>query len=300
MSETAKNIIKDPIYGYKRFNPIPEDDEIMQFYESQYYELIKKGNRACELQKLMAGGKEADREREWLRGSLYIDIAYLLKKYAPGRRVLDVGCGTGELVSYLNEAGFEAEGIEVSKEASEIARSQGLEVYTCFLEELSIHYDQGKYCCFDAITLLNVLEHVPSPAKLVEDVKKYLNPGGVLCVRVPNDFTEIQSVAQNHLDVAPWWVAYPDHINYFDCETLQSFLEQMGFEFLYVQTDFPMEFFLLMGEAYVGNPKIGKECHEKRVRFESAIPAELRRKIYQAFAGIGIGRDLLTIARWKG
>ncbi len=295
-----KDIIKDPVYRYKRFDPIPEDEEITQFYESQYYELIKKGNRASELRKLMAGGKDAAREREWLHRSLYTDIAYLLKKYAPGKRVLDVGCGTGELVSYLNEAGLEAEGIELSKEASEIAKSQGIQVYTCFLEELSSCYDQGKNCRFDAITMLNVLEHVPGPAKLVEDANKYLREGGVLCARVPNDFNEIQAAAQKHLDIAPWWIAYPDHINYFDCGTLQSFLEQMGFEVLTLQTDFPMDFFLLMGDVYVGNPEIGKQCHEKRIRFELSISAELRRKIYQAFADIGLGRNSLAIGRLKG
>jgi hypothetical protein len=126
-----------------------------------------------------------------------------------------------------------------------------------------------------------------------------LNPGGLICIRVPNDFTEIQLSAQKHLNKKEWWIAVPDHINYFDFQSLHHLLEAAGFEVFYSQGDFPMELFLYMGEDYIGLPDVGKRCHQKRVNFDMTVPGELRRRMYQALAAIGVGRNCLVFGRLK-
>jgi hypothetical protein len=60
-----------------------------------------------------------------------------------------------------------------------------------------------------------------------------------------------------------------------------------------------MELFLLMGDVYVGNPEVGGQCHQRRVRFESALPADFRRRIYETLARVGVGRDILVFAKKK-
>lgn len=55
-------VIKDPIYGYGRLEPVPDVREITKFYESRYYDPIRKGERAPDVRRLMAGGTEAERE----------------------------------------------------------------------------------------------------------------------------------------------------------------------------------------------------------------------------------------------
>ena len=60
--------------------------------------------------------------------------------------------------------------------------------------------------------------------------------------------------------------------------------------------DFPMEFFLLMGEDYVADPALGPGLPERRRRFELALPAALRRRLYAAFASVGAGRNTLAFA----
>ena len=299
MSAEAYKVIRDPVYGYRRLDPVPSDEEITRFYQSQYYDLIRKGGRAPELRRLMAGGQEAERERAWLRATFYSDICYLLNQYAFGKRVLDVGCGTGEFLSYLKENGFDTTGIEPSSDAVAAAESRGLAVHNATLEEFVEHHRSSGIGTFDAITLLNVLEHVPEPAQVVEIIKPLLNPEGIICVRVPNDFSEMQSAAHQQLNKEAWWIAIPDHINYFDFQSLHSFLKQLGFEVVYSQGDFAMELFLLMGEDYVGNPEVGNRCHQKRVRFETAISGEFRRRIYQALADVGVGRDCLVFGRLR-
>lgn len=65
-------------------------------------------------------------------------------------------------------------------------------------------------------------------------------------------------------------------------------------------TSFPMEAFLLMGEHYVGDPALGRACHNRRKRFDLALEnaglREARRAFYRALAGAGIGREAMVIA----
>jgi 2-polyprenyl-3-methyl-5-hydroxy-6-metoxy-1,4-benzoquinol methylase len=292
-------VVQDADYGYRRLDPLPDDAELTRFYESQYYDLIRKGGRAPELRRLMAGGKEGGLERRWLHETLYTDILYVLDKFVPGKRVLDVGCGVGEFLSFLKQKKRNAAGVEPAQEAAAAAQKKGLDVRAATLEEFAGGVS-GKSGKFGAVVLLNVLEHTPRPENVVELVKKVLEPKGVICVRVPNDFSEIQLAAYDKLKKDPWWISPPDHINYFNFKSLQDFLEKLGFKIVYAQGDYPMELFLLQGDDYTGNPELGGKCHRKRVDFELSIPGELRRRMYQALALAGMGRDCLTFGRLKG
>jgi hypothetical protein len=88
-------------------------------------------------------------------------------------------------------------------------------------------------------------------------------------------------------------------VNYFDFKSLQKILVSLNFEILYYTTDFPMEIFLLFGEDYVNNSKVGSMCHKKRINFELSIPDELRREIYHKLAEVGVGRSILIFGKRK-
>jgi SAM-dependent methyltransferase len=299
MSEGRYKIVQDPLYKYFKLDPVPEAGELSKFYQSKYYELIRKGGRACDLGRLMAGGEEAEQERNWLQKTLYDDIISVINDFVPGGKVLDIGCGSGEFIAYAITKGFDAVGIEPSKEAVEAAKLRGLRAYCCDLEGFVRNYELNTEKIFDVVVMLYVLEHVPDPVNIINLVKEILMTNGVLCVRVPNDFSEIQLTAQKTLNKEAWWIAAPDHINYFNFDSLHFFLREMGFEILYSQGDFPMELFLLMGDDYVENHEIGSRCHKKRRHFEMSLQGDFRRKIYCALANIGIGRDCLVFCRRK-
>ena len=241
----------------------------------------------------MAGGEEALQERDWITKTLYADIAYYLGEYAPDNRVLDVGSGTGELVSYLNSVGFQAEGIEPSIQAVEIANNKNLPVSHATLEDFADRCSTT----FDGITFLNVLEHIPDPARIILEARDLLSPEGIICILCPNDFSGLQIAAQHKMGTSAWWIALPDHINYFDFSSLEFFLGKLGFYVVDSQGDFPMELFLLMGDGYINDHAIGERCHWKRVSFELSISAELRRRIYRVLASIGVGRHVLMVAK---
>ena len=97
-----------------------------------------------------------------------------------GRKVLDVGCGGGILTEALTKCGAQAKGIDLSNESIEAAkvhaRQQGLDIayrYENIEETASKHAGE-----FDAITCMEMLEHVPEPNKIIAACSRLLKPGG--------------------------------------------------------------------------------------------------------------------------
>jgi 2-polyprenyl-3-methyl-5-hydroxy-6-metoxy-1,4-benzoquinol methylase len=289
-------VVADPRYGYRRIDPIPTPQELESFYKTRYYSLLKAGGRAPELKRILEGGESARGELEWLAGTLWTDIhetmTELLHPQAKeGACVLDYGCGPGHFSGYLMKQGWRVEGVEIAEDAAAMARAEGLSVYDSIA---TIPDRQGRY---NAIVSLNVLEHVPEPMEVLIELRQVLKPGGFVVIRVPNDFSPLQEIAQKQLGTDPWWVAIPDHINYFNFESLERLLKAAGFDVVDQFGDFPMEMFLLFGDVYVGNPELGSQCHGRRRKFELALPSKLRRELYRKLASCGIGRDQLVFAQ---
>jgi len=287
-------VVEDATYGFRRLDPIPPETELNEFYESRYYDLLRKGNRAPDVRRLMEGGDVAAKELQWLREGLYTDILSVLDGIAPGRKLLEVGCGTGDFLAFAQGRGFSGVGTEPAPEAAQRAASKGLTVHSMTFNEFVAHSGAAR---FDVVVMLNVLEHVPDAVRTLRECKQALVPGGILCVRVPNDFSEMQEAAREKVNADPWWIAVPDHINYFNFASLRQTFGCLGFDTVYAQGDFPMEMFLLMGENYLGNPEVGSRCHARRMQFELGLPPELRRKIYSALGSADVGRHCLVFGK---
>ena len=190
--------------------------------------------------------------------------------------------------------GWSGHGIEPSRQAAAHARELGAAVTEGFFGKNS------GLGVFDAVNLTNVLEHVPDPIAILSAATALLEPGGVLCVGVPNDFSPFQIAARSAMNTGDWWVAPPHHLNYFDFDSLSALLSRLGMDVRERTTSFPMEAFLMMGENYTSDPALGRACHNKRKRFDFAFEAaglrETRRDFYRAMAKLGIGREAVVIA----
>jgi len=289
-------VVLDPRYGYRRIDPIPTAQELESFYKTQYYGLLKAGGRAPELRRILEGGESARAELEWLAGTLWTDIHETMTELlSPQTKeaacVLDHGCGPGHFAGYLMRKGWRVEGVEIAESAAAMARAEGVRVFDSVA---TIPDGQRRY---DAIVSLNVFEHVPEPMEALIELRQVLKPGGFVVIRVPNDFSPLQEIAHQQLGTDPWWIGIPDHINYFNFESLERFLKAAGFDVVDRFGDFPMEMFLLFGDVYVGNPEVGSQCHFRRRKFELALPSALRRELYRKLASCGVGRNQLVFAQ---
>lgn len=95
-------------------------------------------------------------------------------------RLLDVGCGTGEFLVRMRDAGWEVVGIEPDAASAEVARGKGLDVQHAGLDEARL--DRA----FDAITLNHVIEHLHDPRAALQRCRELLRAGGVVWIATPN------------------------------------------------------------------------------------------------------------------
>lgn len=115
--------------------------------------------------------------------SFYAKYADTLKPTEAGGRVLDVGCGVGQVVARLTEAGYEAYGVDVSEPNIERAKK--------FCPRCQL-YDGRKLPFNDAflasVGALNVLEHVDEPEVFIKELVRVVRLGGRIVLSSPNFF----------------------------------------------------------------------------------------------------------------
>ena len=139
----------------------------------------------------------------------------------PARRLLDVGCATGDLLVAAERLGFEAEGLELSDWSAGIARARGLEVHQEGLEALA----QRSPRFYDLVTLMGVIEHFASPRAELAHVSRLLAPGGVLAIWTG----DVDSVLSRILG-RRWWYWQGQHIQYFTHRSLIRLVAEAGLE----------------------------------------------------------------------
>lgn len=276
--------------GFIHAVPIPTPEELEALYRQHYYLDNQPDYLSRHLEDL-----------DWWN-TFYRERYETFEELLPPerRRLLDVGSGFGLFIQQGKRRGWETLGIEPSKDGVSYSRGLGLEVIEDFLSEDTASR-LGK---FDVVHLSEVLEHIPDPAHLLRLSRQLLPPGGLVCVVVANDYNPFQSALQTACGYAPWWAIPPFHINYFTFDSLSNLMSRCGFEVVLREGTFPMELFLLMGDSYVGNDLVGRQCHGKRKRFEHNLEqagmGSLKRQLYQALAALGLGREAMIFGRAEG
>lgn len=276
--------------GFKHIVPIPTADELEEVYRHDYYSKEKPLYL-----------KRYTEDIDWW--NLVYDERYdIFEKFLPPekRTIIDIGSGPGFFLLRGKERNWQTLGIEPSAQAAAHSRALGLEIVEQFLSDETA----TSLGTFDALHMSNVLEHVPDPAEMLNLCKRLLSPDGLLCIVVPNDYNPFQRALRTSCDFAPWWVAPPHHINYFDFDSLPDLLQRCGFDVQHREATFPIDLFLLMGDNYIGNDELGRTCHLKRKKFEAALEAAglaaVKRALYQSLAKINVGREVCIFAKQAG
>ncbi|HLP98583.1 MAG TPA: methyltransferase domain-containing protein [Sideroxyarcus sp.] len=147
--------------------------------------------------------------------------AFVQKHVLHGKKLLEVGCGRGEYLSLLQEAGTEAYGTEYAEPSVQHCLEQGLRVSRDFVDSPD---HALAHAPFDAFAVLNFLEHWPDPNASLRGIAHNLEDGAIGLVEVPN----FDMILQKNL----FTEFISDHLCYFTRETLETLLRLNGFEVL--------------------------------------------------------------------
>ena len=152
-----------------------------------------------------------------------LEIFKTVKADLKGLRVLDIGCRDGNFLAECRKCGMVCDGWENIQAWSDKATARGFSVSN---QDLTVFLSRTDVDRFDVVNLMNVLQHIKNPAKVLNDVRNnMLAEKGIAIVGVPNTFGPLQRVAAAELALGEWWVKPGAALNYFTSETLIDLLE---------------------------------------------------------------------------
>ena len=135
-----------------------------------------------------------------------------------GNRVIEVGCGDGNYLEYLQQAGANVARIEASSRFQVWARERGFEVFSGYVSGENAIPEAP----WDGFVTRQVLEHVPDPNGFLQGIRASLRSSAVGLGEVPS--------LEQSLDGYRFYDFFTDHVNYFSTITLRYALERNGFE----------------------------------------------------------------------
>ena len=142
---------------------------------------------------------------------------FLLDGIAPGK-VLEVGCGAGELLEHFASLGWETYGLDPSGAAVAAAARRGAQVHEGTLDD-----QPWPAASFDLVVFQHSLEHIPEPVDALERARDLLAPGGRLIVDVPN-----WASWQRRFFGGRWFpLDLPRHLQHFSPRALERVAERL-------------------------------------------------------------------------
>lgn len=146
--------------------PMPRDVDIKNLYSKQYYlNMGSVGNLHC------------------LKSKTFNDYMKVISSYKQKGKLLDIGTAYGFFVEKALEFNFDAYGVDISEYAISIAK-QNISKDRFFVESIvDTHF---KTESFDIITLIDVLEHLNNPLKILTKITSLLKKDGILFITTPD------------------------------------------------------------------------------------------------------------------
>jgi len=146
-------------------------------------------------------------------GRADLDLKVFFLSARSGARLLEVGCGSGEMLKWLADRGWQVEGLDFDPQAVQNAQAKGLRVHLGSVEQQGFPANS-----FDAIVMNHVIEHVPNPAALLHECYRILKPGGTLVSVTPN----VQSLGHGLFRSSWFHLDPPRHLVLFSPAALRN------------------------------------------------------------------------------
>ena len=285
-------MLKQNQLGFYEIVDKPSREELSDYYQQKYYQ---EGRGSYEL-------KYTQQELDYFNAKNQ-RLHHLIDLYhhpSSDPTLLDIGCGEGFALSYFARHNFLASGLDFSQAGVKQQNPELLpfiefgDLFSLIEEKINL----SSY--YDVILLQNVLEHVLDPIQLLSSIHKLLNKDGLALITVPNDFspTHKKLLSEGCID-HEFWVCPPDHLSYFNYESLQNILLDAGFNVRDIISDFPVDWYLFHPASnYIQDSSNGKDAHKSRVLIENMLHENSIANVvslYRSLAKVGGGRNLTAV-----
>jgi 2-polyprenyl-3-methyl-5-hydroxy-6-metoxy-1,4-benzoquinol methylase len=205
--------------GTQQVTPVPPLCKLFEHYQDSTY---FRGEEA------QGYASYADMHKV-LRRQFVRRLALLARQLPARGHLLDFGCADGYFLELARAVAWRIAGVELSRDMIHQAQSRlGVPIAATLTEV--------RAADFDAISMWEVIEHLPDPVGQLRALLDRLRPGGVLMLSTPNTghWQARHSPAE--------WDSYrpPSHLFFFTEETLRTTLAQAGFERVIIQRTAPL------------------------------------------------------------
>jgi 2-polyprenyl-3-methyl-5-hydroxy-6-metoxy-1,4-benzoquinol methylase len=194
--------------SFRFTSPIPAEDKIGEYYQSKEYISHTDSSAGLMNKVYRLVRKLAIKKKEQLARNGVLD-----------KSLLDIGCGTGDFLSFCKTNGWNVLGLEPDNGARAICKEKQVETH--HIDHLH-HLPESS---FSVVTMWHVLEHVYHLNRDFNQIRKILKPEGKLIIAVPNCSSHD---AQKY---GKFWAAYdlPIHLYHFRPGDMRRFAEKHDF-----------------------------------------------------------------------
>ena len=153
------------------------------------------------------------------------------------KKLLDLGCGTGEFLFVMQNLGYEVYGVDFNQKAINVAKNY-LGIENVYPDDV-INFLENQKERYDVITAFEIIEHLDNPKKLLELVHRALKPGGYFAFSVPNReryFGKINPETEK-------WDLPHQHLSRWGFNSLKDFISHFSFKIIKTKKEIPISWF---------------------------------------------------------
>jgi 2-polyprenyl-3-methyl-5-hydroxy-6-metoxy-1,4-benzoquinol methylase len=197
-------------------DPLPTPEELRAYYDQGYFQ----GDTS------RRGYADYDKDKEGAVPYLTRLLMRIAIEKPQKGRMLDIGAATGFFMRLAEQQGWKTSGVELSEYAARLAQERGLE-----MKQGTFEAHAAELRNFDAVTMWDLVEHLPDPFAFFKLLPATLAPGGVVAFATPQSDSFFARL------MGRWWtmLAPPQHLHYFSRQSIQDCLEDAGFELVRVE-----------------------------------------------------------------